>query len=82
MSQISLQRTKEIRDSLLRQLRAEKVAGVEGVAVSGHCGDLILVVDVNSQYRGGAPSRFGGFPVETVKLGTAFQECMSSIATR
>jgi hypothetical protein len=72
MSDPSLGRSKEVRNALLKHLRALKVAGVEGVAIGGgEGGGLVLVVDVNNRYRGGVPTRFEGYPVETYHIGSA-----------
>jgi hypothetical protein len=71
MSELSLHKSRDIRDSLLGQLRAKKVIGVEGVAVGGGDGELVLVVDVNALYRGGVPELFEGYAVETAKFGEA-----------
>lgn len=72
MSDPSLDQSKEVRNALLQYLRTLKVAGVEGVAIGGgEAGSLVLLVDVNNRYRGGVPTEFEGYPVETYRLGAA-----------
>lgn len=70
--QLSLEDVQTIRDRFYRKLRSDKVAGVEAVAIGGDDrGDLTLVVDVNALYRGGVPSEFQGYSVETISIGDA-----------
>jgi hypothetical protein len=70
--QFSLDDVQQLRDRFYRELKSARIPGVEAVVIGGDDrGDLTLVVDVNALYKGGVPSKFQGYTVETVSMGDA-----------